>query len=321
MQVGKSPNLDQCTRRYPEVSTGCDTGGNVAALTADSMNMVLYDVVEEIRMKTFKLPMPGEFVAIRMINESAQDEVVVVTHENHISILRFGDFVTMPYPVKKATSLFIVKNLACVIPDVNQTAVNVVCVDVIEHSYKECPVQVAPKSYGYSDRIPHGSIKDIALIITPSDPAYLREYSVKDGCIEFLREGKNVWHSSRAWFSYNGSLIYIDEGYIVPVNNLQMSAGYFYGSLHYLWFSQFPDGDHRIAAIRSGSENSDKIFYFSWPHHDPADYDRVSIPPNYNIVSTDQVHACSQDLEYAIVTYKDLRNGQLQTGVAYLKFF
>ena len=114
--------------RHKQISTGCDTGGNIAALSADSMHMILYDVVEQIKMKSFPLPMPGEFVEIKMINESAQDEVVVVTHEHHMSILRFGNFKTIPYPVKQATSLFIVENLACVIPNATETVTNVVCV-------------------------------------------------------------------------------------------------------------------------------------------------------------------------------------------------
>lgn len=282
------------------------------------MHMVLYDVVEQIEMKSFPLPLPGEFVAIRMINESAQDEVAVVTHEGHMSILRFGEFKTIPYPVKKATSLFIVDKLACVIPSVNETVTNVVCVDVIDRTYKECPVQLAPASYGYSDRQPLNHPANIALVLSHPPLAYLREYTAEDGCIKFLREGKNVWSSSRAWFSYNGSQIFIDKGYIVPIDDLNMSEGYFFGSTNYKWFSHFKDGDHRVAALRSGSEY--KVFYFSWPHTDPADYDNVPIPANYDIVTTDQVHACTQTLEYAIVTYKDLRNGQLQTGVAYLQF-
>ena len=304
--------------RHKQISTGCDTGGNIAALSADSMHMILYDVVEQIKMKSFPLPMPGEFVEIKMINESAQDEVVVVTHERHMSILRFGNFKTIAYPVKQATSLFIVENLACVIPNATETVTNVVCVDLINLTYSECPVQLAPPSYGYSDMQPHGNPKNIALLLSHAPLAYLLEYSVEDGCIKPLREGKNVWNSSRGWFSYNGSQIYIDKGYIVPVDNLNMSEGYFYGSNDYKWFSQFKDGDHRIAAIRSGSEY--KVFYFSWPHIDPADFDNVPIPENYDIFTTDQVHACSQTLEYAIVTYKDLRNGQLETGVAYLHF-
>ena len=300
---------------------------SVAAISSDSMSVSLYDTVETIRMITFHLHLPAQLVAIAMINDTEQDAALVVTHDSHISILRFGEFKTIPYPVANASSLFIVEDLACVTANSNQTIdmTNIVCVDVKKLTWKKCPFPVHPGSFGYSDRQPWPNPpQQLAYVL--DEGVSIHKFNVSDGCVNYQMDNPNPGmykYGKHAWFSYDGSRMFLDSGLTLSTANLQANGSFDSNSSHeahqYKWFTQA--NSHEVIGLRS--DIPDKVYYYSWPY---LNLTRVDTLPTKcptvqteGIVESHSIHACDKDLVYAIATFKT-KSGE-KTGVAYMNFF
>ena len=295
------------------------------------MSVSYYTTVEMIRMIKLPLRLPGQLVAVAMLNDTEQDETVVVTHESHISVLHPGPYMkAIPYPVVNASSLFIVEHLACVTPASNPTtsAAHIVCVDLHKLTWKECPFPVHPDSFGYSDRQPWPNpMQQLAYVL--DEGVSIHKFNVSDGCINYQMDNPNPGmykYGNHAWFSYDGSRMFLDNGLTLSASNLQANGSFDSNSSHkayqYKWFSQFSSvNSHEVIGLRSDMPN--KVYYYSWPY---LNLTRVDTLPTEcptvkteGIVDTYSIHACDVDLVYAIVTYKT-KSGE-KTGVAYMNMF
>ena len=308
---------------------GCDTT-NVAAISQDSMSVSYYTTVEMIRMIKFPLPLPAQLVAVAMLNDTEQDETIVVTHDLHISVLHFGGLKTIPYPVVNASSLFIAEHLACVTPAANQTTnvTYIVCVDLHKLTWKKCPFPVHPGSFGYSDRQPWPNPpQQLAYVL--DEGRSIHKFNVSDGCVNYQIDNPNPGmykYGQHAWFSYDGSRMFLDNGLTLSTSNLQANGSFDSNSSHealqYKWFTQFSKANsHEVIGLRS--DIPDKVYYYSWPY---LNLTRVDTLPTKcptvqteGIVESYSIHACDVDLVYAIATFKT-KSGE-KTGVAYMNMF
>ena len=307
--------------QFLDYSTDCETF-NFMTLSPDGSVFTFYDLVEAIPEAHFNLTLPGYKIRLAMLNEEQQDEIVVILHEFHMTILRFGTFYTFPIPVKRASSLFVVKNLVCVIPDVTGTT-PITCVHAIKRTVKNCSFPVEGGSLGYSDRRPIYNPTPLAFVV---ESDVVHKFNVSDECLNHVEDSprrEGIQYGEHAWFSSNGTTLFLDTGLTLSAGALRIGP-YFNGTpklpFSYNSFSQSPQVPYQILSLHSDVSNM--VFNYSWPQLEQVGSVKIPEPKKVKatIVTAHEVHSCAESAQYAVATYRT-EKGELETGVAYLTFF
>lgn len=307
--------------KFLDYSTDCETL-NFMTLSPNGSVFTFYDLVEGIPEAHFHLSPPGYKIKVAMLNEEQQDEVVVILQEYHMTILRFGTFHTVSIPVQRASSLLVVKALACVIPDVPGPT-NITCVNAINLTVKNCSFLVQGGSQGYSDCMPIYHPTPLAFIV---EPDYIHKFNVSNGCLQHVQDSPKpgqYHYGHHSWFSNNGTTLFLDNGLTVSAATLKPGAIFNASSnqsFSYNSFSQSPTKPYEILGLRTDISN--RVIHYSWPQLEPVGSQNIPEPKKVKatIMSTHEVHSCSESAEYAVATYM-VHGGSPQTGVAYLTFF
>lgn len=297
--------------------------GMVAALTPNKKGMSFYLVSEDVFAGTYNFSQPGKLIGIPDVGY----RVVVAHNTSYMTILDSGDMTTNYIPVEDPSSLVLVEDLACLLPNhlLNEMAI-ITCMNLTTLEYKNCPYDshLHIGSHGYTD-----PIKNWVYIFDGEgiQPSSIHKYSVKDGCLKYIHDSpheKQDKLGEHAWFSYDGSRIFLDNGLTLKESDDVTQDMKINGNFNnksedqYIWFSQPADTEHHmIAALKK--DIPETLFLYESPSLKLQKSIKIPMPPKAKSIEPQSVYYCSGYNGLVLVFAQfTLDSGKRETGVAYI---
>lgn len=280
--------------------------GQLVALSADKKSLLYYDVEQQSLTTSIDLPLPGELLQL-----SADGRYVAVTHDSYISLVsNHHALKTYPITVVEASSIVIIKELACLIPAFDQWT-NIMCLNMRNGSTSTCDYSIYAGNLAFTNTA-KGWVYSVDQGLSPQS-MHKFNVSSKSQCLEYIHDNSDFGtyeFGEHLWFSCDGNRIFLQSGLTLfsSDDKLDMKPhGDFnssYESYQYSYFSQSPTSGI-IAGIRS--DVNDTIYYYTSPYLQPMGSEKIPAPPQGAFNGAEEVHVCGKsdttDATYIIVKY------------------
>ena len=225
------------------------------------MTVEAVDLVnQEIKMQ-YKLPLPGNMIAV-----SPNGQYVAVAHKSYVTIMKPQSnppsSQTYTVPVEQACSLIATDSGIVFIWAAYDQWTNIACLDSKTGHYENCPQQTYAGARAFLD----GTGKSMYSLTQGLSPQSIEKYVTNGTCLRHVYDNPDFGtysYGRHAWFSYDDSRMFLDNGRTLTVAPNQPTDMTIHGCINsscmgdsYTWVNQENISPYNVYALKTTGDLS-----------------------------------------------------------------